>query len=288
MRLAPLVHPKQIIETYVTSVTSTIITTTTNLVRHKTAFLSMIRRFVHLFKASARNLVRLYDEFPYLLGYQYAIFGYYPKTKTILHELFNHYGSDKGSLEIQNSSNLWISHTYADIYHQLFQHCRDSIKIVIECGIGTNNPLLVSSMGNGASPGASLRAWKDYFPNALIVGLDIDRNILFKEDRISTFYCDQTKQTDFAEVFKSLGLSSFDLMIDDGLHTSQAAIKLFNSAKAYMTETSIYVIEDMDSKDLPTLLSYLETEPAYYFMCLRLSRPNHRIYDNTMVVIRKK
>ena len=248
----------------------------------------MIRRLINLIKASARNLVRLSDESPYLLRYQYAAFLYYPKTKTILHELFNHYGSDKGSLEIQNSRNLWISHTYADIYHQLFQHCRDNIKIMIECGIGTDNPLLVSSMGKGASPGASLRAWKDYFPNALIVGLDIDRNILFQEDRISTFYCDQTKRSDFAEVCKLLRLSSFDLMIDDGLHTSQAAITLFNSAKAYMTENSIYVIEDMDSKDLPALLTYLETDPTYYFMCIRLSRPNHRVYDNTMVVIRKK
>lgn len=249
--------------------------------------LSVIRQLVHLFKASARNLVRLFDELPYLRRYQHAAFLYYPKTKTILHELFNHYGSDKGSLGVQNARNLWISHTYADIYHQLFQHCRDSTKVVIECGIGTDNPSLISSMGNGASPGASLRAWRDYFPNALVVGLDIDRNILFNEDRISTFCCDQTKRADFAEICKSLRLSAFDLMIDDGLHTSQAAITLFESAKAYMSEKSIYVIEDMDSKDLPVLLTYLETDPTYYFMCIRLSRPNHRVYDNTMVVIRK-
>ena len=34
-------------------------------------------------------------------------------------------------------------------------------------------------MGIKGKPGASLRVWKDYFPNANIIGVDIDENILF-------------------------------------------------------------------------------------------------------------
>ena len=40
-------------------------------------------------------------------------------------------------------------------------------------------------------PGASLRVWRDYFPNAIIYGADIDKDILFAEERIKTFYIDQ-------------------------------------------------------------------------------------------------
>ena len=36
------------------------------------------------------------------------------------------------------------------------------------------------------SPGASLRVWKDFFSNAKIYGSDIDKDILFNEDRIFT------------------------------------------------------------------------------------------------------
>ena len=43
-------------------------------------------------------------------------------------------------------------------------------------------------MNINGKPGASLRAWRDYFENALIYGADIDKNILFKENRINTFF----------------------------------------------------------------------------------------------------
>jgi hypothetical protein len=36
--------------------------------------------------------------------------------------------------------------------------------------------------------GGSLRAFREFFPNARIIGLDIDREALFQEGRISTFF----------------------------------------------------------------------------------------------------
>ena len=46
-------------------------------------------------------------------------------------------------------------------------------------------------MGLSGRPWACVRGWRDLSPNALVYGADIDRNILFEEDRIKTFYCDQ-------------------------------------------------------------------------------------------------
>ena len=43
-----------------------------------------------------------------------------------------------------------------------------------------------------STPGASLRAWRDFFPNATILGADLDREVLFEEERITTGYMDQT------------------------------------------------------------------------------------------------
>jgi hypothetical protein len=103
------------------------------------------------------------------------------------------YGSDKVPS---------LRHNYTKLYHNLFNSMRDQPLRVFELGIGTVDPKLVSNMScyNGYKPGASLRGWKEYFPNSQIYGADIDTNILFEEDRIETFFCDQTKP----EVIKAL------------------------------------------------------------------------------------
>ena len=62
---------------------------------------------------------------------------------------------------------------------------------------------LKSSMGVNGQPGASLRMWKDYFPNASIFGCDIDRDVLFSEERIKTFHCDQTSAKSISNFLKN-------------------------------------------------------------------------------------
>src|SRR5437762_434044 len=90
------------------------------------------------------------------------------------------YGSDKGRLN-----------NYTPVYSALFKDCYDRPLRVFELGLGSNNTALPSNMGPYGAPGASLRGWRELFPHALVYGADIDRGILFQEDRIKTFYCDQ-------------------------------------------------------------------------------------------------
>ena len=49
------------------------------------------------------------------------------------------------------------------------------MQLLIECGLGTNNINFKSSMGINGKPGASLRMWRDFFPSARIIGVDIDK-----------------------------------------------------------------------------------------------------------------
>ena len=72
---------------------------------------------------------------------------------------------------------------------------REEISNLLEIGLGSNNTDLVSSMGKEGKPGASLRAFRDFCINAEVIGADIDKRILFKEDRIKTFYVDQTNNS---------------------------------------------------------------------------------------------
>ena len=131
----------------------------------------------------------------------------------------NFYGSDKGG---ENNH-----HNYTNYYSEIFFYKKNIIKNFLEIGLGTNDQKITSNMGNEGVPLASLRAWRDYFINANIYGADIDRNILKNEDRINTYYVDQTDPDSINELFISMGNIKFDVILDDGLHQYDANICLF-------------------------------------------------------------
>ena len=87
-----------------------------------------------------------------------------------LKELYNQYGSDKARY-----------HDYHLLYGSLLSEPA-SVTALLEIGLGTNNPRLISNMGKRGRPGSSLRAFRDFLPTARIYGADIDRQILFEED----------------------------------------------------------------------------------------------------------
>lgn len=103
---------------------------------------------------------------------------------------------------------------------------KKDIQLLIECGVGTNNINFSSSMGINGKPGASLRMWRDFFPNAKIIGVDIDKKVLFEEERIETYYCDQLKAISIENFSKKANLleNSVDIIIDDGLHNFKAGV----------------------------------------------------------------
>jgi len=132
-------------------------------------------------------------------------------------------------------------------YHHLYGAIlRDKLKVrnIFEIGLGSNNPDIVSHMGVNNKPGASLRAFRDYCPNAFVYGADIDKQILFKEERIKTFFVDQTKPVTFDFLLKKIP-KKFDLVIDDGLHQPNANIASFCFGLKIIKTGGWIVIEDI-------------------------------------------
>lgn len=186
---------------------------------------------------------------------------YSSKNTNPLAELFDLYGSDKGSNRTLGHIYEWTPKSYSDFYLWLFEKNRTSIKRVFECGIGTNNPKLASSMGERGKPGASLRAWRDFFPNAQIFGADIDKEILFEENRITTGFINQLDKVTISEYFSNLDLDNLDLIIDDGLHTFQAAITLFECTYPKLADSGYYVIEDIHPDEIEEFVEYFRSRP---------------------------
>jgi len=218
----------------------------------------------------------------------YKIFSFYAKNlNSELSSLCDVYGSDKGELSKTDHPYPWPSHTYADYYSRLFSHCRNSIKNIFECGLGTNNPNFISSMGISGKPGASLRVWRDFFPNAMVFGADIDKDILFEEERIKTLYMDQLNPLSIKSFWDAIEVNEFDIMVDDGLHTFEAGSTLFTNSIFKLSHNGVYIIEDVVTSDMFRYKNFFANK-NYIVEYIWLSRPDFALDDNCLVVIRKQ
>lgn len=206
--------------------------------------------------------------------------------------LCDKYGSDKSSIFVKDAIHpyTWFSHTYANVYEILFAPIKNNVNYIFECGIGTNNINIPSNMGGGAMPGASLYVWNDYFRSSIvsIYGADIDRGVLFNDGKIRTYFMDQTKKSSVLEYFKNINGIKFDIMIDDGLHTSEAAITLFENSIQNLSENGIYFIEDMGINDVIDIYNYFSNKE---FIVNYVTMPRGGYIDNnqnTLIIIKKK
>lgn len=211
----------------------------------------------------------------------------YASKSNILSELCEKYGSDKGfiNLNIYKKPYNWHPHTYSTYYHSIFNLSRQNIKYVFECGLGTNNPNLESNMTENGIPGASLRVWRDYFFNAQIYGGDIDKEVLFREDRIKTFYVDQLDSNSIKSMWETIEVEDFDIIIDDGLHEPEANYNFFINSFHKLKKNGVFVIEDVSNM----CLVYLQNKLKDYDIDIVVGfTKTKKVYgDNNLIIIRK-
>lgn len=158
-----------------------------------------------------------------------------PPVLDTLQQLFNMYGTDKER------------HGYHLVYEPLLRDQRYAVQQVLEVGIGTLIPNVPSSMVGYAepwyAPGGSLQAWRDYFANATVWGLDVQTDIPELGDRIKTRVADSTDAAAVNAVLPSH--LTFDLIVDDGLHTFEAQVATLRNLWPRVNPGGFYVIEDL-------------------------------------------
>ena len=158
---------------------------------------------------------------------------------TPLCELAKKYGTDKYP---------W----YTPFYHLLLRNRR--VETVLEIGVGT--PQAMQHVP-GYQPGASLRMWSEYFPEALVIGFDKDLTGCPSKDPNYTFCEDQNDPQHLAELARSFG--PFDLIVDDGSHDPAHQISCFNALFPLLTPCGLYIIEDVNGPlDLEATHQYVE------------------------------
>lgn len=147
-----------------------------------------------------------------------------------------------------------LKHSYTPFYYQMLKGKRWKIKKVVEIGIGffpgmpEKTIIFDPGLKRQYHRGASLYMWRDFLPNAQIIGADYRPETLFEDDRIKTFLCDEKKQEDIIELIKNTG-SDIDLFIDDGNHLLKHQLFLCKTVMPLLNKDVTYIIEDVNHPD---------------------------------------
>jgi hypothetical protein len=164
-----------------------------------------------------------------------------PSLRTIM----NYYGCDKGTA-YGYAPRFFGGHDYAPAYERHLLDRRDRSIRLLEIGIGLEGPRALGSTVSGRNPGgASLKVWREFFPQAQIYGMDINDGHFLDGERLTTFVGDQSSRSSLNSVAAGIG-EPLDVIIDDGSHASSHQQITVACLARHLAEGGLYVIEDID------------------------------------------
>src|SRR5262245_29327151 len=132
---------------------------------------------------------------------------------------------------------------------------------------GTHSSM-VGFAAPGYRPGGSLRAWRDYFEQAVICGLDVQPDTQFEDEaRIVTRLCNSTEAAQVLQLMDGNFPKQFDIIIDDGSHYADDQFKTIHNMFPYLASQGIYIVEDLVGdgfrKHLDIILSISGNSPYF-------------------------
>jgi hypothetical protein len=121
------------------------------------------------------------------------------------------------------------THNYLPYYWLHLRDIRFDVRSVLEIGVQTDR---------------SIRMWEEFFPNALIHGMDIDPACKqFEGGRRRILIGDQGDDLFLRKVSETVS-APFDVIIDDGSHRVADQLRTFQSLFPTMSDHGVYVMED--------------------------------------------
>lgn len=187
---------------------------------------------------------------------------HYNTVSTELCELGKKYDTDKSS-QRAGRSDIRHCHPYTIFYDSLFRSHR-------------NEPLNIAELG--ILEGSSLRMWREYFPNANIVGFDNNVEFIdnyknnFEMDKTTLLHMDVFNQDSISNGFHDAG-KEYDIIIEDTTHQFQDQIRVIFQAYKHLKPGGIIIIEDIfrsykEEDYLQALRPIMNNFQDYYFIDL--------------------
>lgn len=147
-------------------------------------------------------------------------------------EVLARYGTDK-------NGQLPDAHSYGRDFYNFYLPRYRWVNAVLEIGIDR---------------GESLRAWREYFGDAHIYGVDCRRECLLHEDRIHSIHLDASSEHDLS-LFAAEYADTFSFICDDGSHLLADQLLTVRVLKKALRLGGILVIEDVQTEENARVLA---------------------------------
>ncbi len=142
-----------------------------------------------------------------------------------IHDIFLKYGWVDSQGHHADGTDKATNHNYGAVYDELFPD-REAVRLLLEVGV---------------SKGGSMLAWCEVFPNAHIVGMDVDDNCSAKGPRIEHHVGNVCNREDCARVAKG---RLFDVIVEDADHTIVTTTLALTHLWWSVKPGGLYIIED--------------------------------------------
>jgi hypothetical protein len=141
----------------------------------------------------------------------------------------------------ETGTDKWGRHFYTPHYQQHLEHLRHQEIVLLEIGIG--------GYSRDHKGGKSLRMWKNFFPKAQIIGLDIHDKSFVEEPRVTTYQGSQVDPAILEQIVADHGRPH--VIIDDGSHRPEHIRETFRLLFPLLDDHGVYVIEDTQTSYWP-------------------------------------
>lgn len=137
------------------------------------------------------------------------------------------YKTDKASIMVEKDA-FRLSHDYLRHYDKAIGRGKENVSSLCELGCGQ---------------GASLKMWKEYFPQAVVIGVDINPAAKrFEEERIEIVIGNAASLDTIAALGENY--EKFSVIIDDASHAWGDMRVSFENLWDYLASGGLYIIED--------------------------------------------
>lgn len=146
-------------------------------------------------------------------------------------------------LAVKYAVDKLYRHSYIPFYTALFAKIR--VQRILEIGIGYED--LMTPFVPEYVHGASLKMWREYWPNADVFACDIRPDTLVNEGRIRSCVCDQSSKDSLGAlvIWTDMFSRPMDVIIDDGSHQTEHQVLTAQMLLPFVRRGGVYVIEDV-------------------------------------------
>lgn len=136
-----------------------------------------------------------------------------------------------------NGTDKQSNHNYGDVYECIISNA---------FSIGPAEPrnIVRLMMEVGVADGSCLLAWREIFPNATIVGMDIHPSARAHGDRIEFRLGNQHSKLDCESAAAG---RQFDMIVEDATHVLEASLLTLLYLWPFVKPGGLYVVEEWDN-----------------------------------------